>query len=202
MGERLADWKLSVEESSIFRKTGFYYKKVQQGGLHGLPDFYQDAYHARSYVVAEWSRYFTPRAYINNGPMYLQDLVILERPIHSDSKPDAELAYVTLPVGAFNQPKIADLIGTTVLVVTGWTFRHGAAGLNLALELDGAPLGSCQAIQETPAVAAALPNFPEAKRSGFSGIFPIENISSGVHLLRGYVTGDPLPYLSTYFFTP
>lgn len=45
----------------------------------GLPDFYQDAQHTRSYVEREWSRFFRVAAYRDRGMAGHQDAVVLQR---------------------------------------------------------------------------------------------------------------------------
>jgi ubiquinone/menaquinone biosynthesis C-methylase UbiE len=60
-----------------FKQKGFYYTKKFK--TEGLPDFYGLSFHERSYIEAEWSRYFNilvfyPKA-INNH----QDGIVLSK---------------------------------------------------------------------------------------------------------------------------
>jgi SAM-dependent methyltransferase len=208
MGEELAAWKLAPEELAAFQRKGHFYKSVQPGGLHGLPDFYQDAYHSRSYVVRQWSRYFRPLAYIRNGPMFFQDLAILEKPRVGDtveswpkgSHPRAGGSLdLALPFGGIYQPKIADTITSNLLRVSGWSFQHRAGSVALKLSIDGRDRASCVANDPSPALAMVYP--PAAgQRRGFTALVPLDGLSTGPHVLQCRAEGTTLPYVSTYFF--
>lgn len=207
MGEELAAWKLAPDELAAFQRKGYFYKSVQPGGLHGLPDFYQDAYHSRAYVLREWSRYFRPLAYIRNGPMFFQDLAILEKPwVGGGGEPRAEGAQpeggsldLTLPFGGIYQPQIADTLTSNLLRVSGWSFQHHAANVVSRLSIDGRDVAACVANDPSPALAKAYP--PAAGyRCGFTALVPLHGLREGPHLLQCRAQGTTLPYLSTYFF--
>lgn len=53
-----------VEETGLFKRSG-------------LPDFYQNAHHARAYVEREWPRYFEILRYVEAGINNHQDAVLL-----------------------------------------------------------------------------------------------------------------------------
>ena len=198
MGDELAEWKLSPEECAAFRQKGHAYKKVQEGGLHGLPDFYQDAYHSRSYVAREWSRDFELRAYIRNGPVYLQDLVILQKPAAAATS--WECLDLQLPIGAIDRPKTAEVLTACSLRVSGWAFAHHVPPVALELAIDRRPMGSCVADESSPAVANVYPTFPEAASCGFSAVLPLEGFQAGAHVLEISAAGQQLPALFSYFF--
>jgi len=197
MGEQVAAWKLAPEEFAEFQCKGHFYKKVQEGGLHGLPDFYQDAYHSHAYVIREWSRYFQPIAYIRNGPMYLQDLVILEK-----SGAGKEFLDLDLPLGGFWSPNFADELSVETLTVSGWTFQHRGGPVSLRIYVDGIEFGSTTAELPTPAVAGVYPVFLAARTCGFSRVLSLPGIGRGPHILQLSAGGgdEPLPYLATCFF--
>jgi SAM-dependent methyltransferase len=195
MGEEVAAWRLAPEEFAEYQRRGHFYKKVQEGGLHGLPSFYQDAYHSRAYVMREWARYFEPIAYVRNGPMYLQDLAILEK-----SPSPKECVDLDLPLGAFWSPLIADAVSPPALKVAGWTFQHRAGPVALQIYLNDEPVASTVATLPTPGVADAFPVFPAARNCGFSTTVPIVKLGQGPHVLKIGVAGKQFPYLATYFF--
>jgi SAM-dependent methyltransferase len=62
-------------------ETGFAFHKVASGRfkLDGLPDFYQNAYHTRTYIEKNWLDLFEIRHYIERGLNDHQDVVVLER---------------------------------------------------------------------------------------------------------------------------
>lgn len=45
-----------------------------------LPGSYSNAYHAPWYLFEHWSRYFDIRAYLPQGALFFQDMLVLERP--------------------------------------------------------------------------------------------------------------------------
>ncbi len=61
---------------------GFAFVSGRTGLLKkdGLPDFYQDAQHTRTYVEREWPRYFEVVHYAERGMAGHQDAVVLRRP--------------------------------------------------------------------------------------------------------------------------
>jgi len=65
------------ENFSEVTKKGFVHRK---GDLfQGIfPDWYQNAYHSKEYVMENYSKYFKILHYIPNGVNNLQDIVLLE----------------------------------------------------------------------------------------------------------------------------
>jgi len=71
----------SREAGEQFRTAGFFYSVGTV--TDGLPDFYQTAYHANSYIEARWSRFFEIKNIIKKGIANNQDLILCRRPIAS-----------------------------------------------------------------------------------------------------------------------
>jgi hypothetical protein len=70
---------LSEDEKSL-ESLGFLYRRG--GGIAGLPDFYQNAFHTVAYIHREWSRFFDVRFVLKRGVNAHQDLVVCKaRPI-------------------------------------------------------------------------------------------------------------------------
>lgn len=194
--ENVARWKLAPAEFSAFQKHGHRYQRVQVGGLHGLPDFYQDAYHTYEYVTREWTRFFEPIAWFRNGPMYLQDFVVLK-----NDAAGGECIQWQFPLGAFWTPRIADVVSTGSLTVTGWTFKHDSGPVALHFEVNGVRLGEpVVANLPTPGVAGVFPIFPSAGRCGFSCTLTVAHLAPGPHVLKMVEKQSAMPYVSTYFF--
>lgn len=54
-----------------------------------LPDAYSNAYHAPWYLFEHWSRYFDIKAYLPQGALFFQDMLVLERPEGEVREPPA-----------------------------------------------------------------------------------------------------------------
>ena len=72
---------LPGEYKQLLAHEGFAFHKVASGRfkLDGLPDFYQNAYHTRTYIEENWSELFEIRHYMERGLNDHQDIVVLER---------------------------------------------------------------------------------------------------------------------------
>ena len=53
-GHHIRNANAEIQEE--IRKRGFFYQQV--GGVEGLPEFYQCAYHSLDYISHQWGRYF------------------------------------------------------------------------------------------------------------------------------------------------
>ena len=60
-----------------FESSGFQY--VRTGDTHGLPAFYQTAFHSAAYLRREWGRYFEIIVVETRGIANNQDLVLCKR---------------------------------------------------------------------------------------------------------------------------
>ena len=61
------------------QENGFYYELSTNGGTDGLPQFYQEAFHAIDYIKKEWGQYFEVLSIIPKGIGNNQDLAILRK---------------------------------------------------------------------------------------------------------------------------
>jgi SAM-dependent methyltransferase len=198
--EHTAAWRLMPDELARFEKDGQAYVVVQPGGLHGLPDFYQDAFHSRAYVERVWAGMFGLRAYVRNGPVYMQDLVVLER---SESAADGARPYVwiDLPICSVREPTIGAVVAGPTLTVSGWAFHPRGGVAPIDVWLDGRRVGEAMADQRTPGVARVYPAWAATRSCGFEVAVPLEGIARGVHRLR-VTSGTSLVTCSPgYFFS-
>jgi len=77
-GDALIRKHLSPENCRLLDEKGFYY--FPYGGTEGLPDYYQAAWHARSYIERTWSRFFNIVEQIPAGVAEHQDLILCRKP--------------------------------------------------------------------------------------------------------------------------
>jgi len=204
-GDEITTWNLSAAEKARYAQTGHLYKRVaEHGGMDGLPDFYQVAYHTREYIETVWSRYFRLHAYIKNGPMYLQNMVMMEKagpdtfPWHSTRNPS--YTYLDLPIGCFDAPQVADVVAGPTLDVGGWCFHTDGGNVGIDLWIDGDRVGACTANHPRPDVGQVFSLHPSAARSGFSTTVSIEKLEEGPHRLWASPRTSLLPSFATYFF--
>ncbi len=107
---------------------------------HGLPDWYQNTWHAPWYVFAHWQQWFKLRAYIPGAALGLQDHVLLERvdgplrrPLSAAHTPAAAAAAaaserVSAALASLKryqepQPRPADPLGMTRHLLRGLLLR-------------------------------------------------------------------------------
>lgn len=64
-------------EKDKLEQTGFCF--LIGKNTPGLPDFYQTAFHSRSYVYHVWSQYFKIQNIINQGILNHQDLIVCQK---------------------------------------------------------------------------------------------------------------------------
>jgi SAM-dependent methyltransferase len=77
-GERLAGAAIPRHEGDA---AGVVFMEGATGMLKpdGLPDFYQNSFHTRDYILREWSKYFEVLEYRERGINNHQDAVLLRR---------------------------------------------------------------------------------------------------------------------------
>jgi SAM-dependent methyltransferase len=68
---------LTPGDSRLFDAKGFHY--FPYGGTEGLPDYYQAAWHDRSYIDRVWSRYFEILEQVPGGVADHQDLILCRK---------------------------------------------------------------------------------------------------------------------------
>jgi hypothetical protein len=67
---------LPAEDAADVERDGF--KFVASGDMRGIfPEWYQNAFHTRGYVLDRWSEYFDVLGYVPRGMNGHQDVVIL-----------------------------------------------------------------------------------------------------------------------------
>jgi SAM-dependent methyltransferase len=185
---------LPDEEYTRLRKDGFLFRRVvDNGGVDGLPDFYQVSYHLRSYIERNWSRFFSIRIYLRHGPAYTQDLVLMEK---SQGGP---CLCLDLPICVLEVPKLGALIAEDELRVGGWAFDPEDGSVNLGFWVDDTRLGSCSTGIPRADVAAVFPNFASAGSSGFRTTLSTGNLDEGLHVLRVMAGEHRMPALTTCF---
>jgi SAM-dependent methyltransferase len=194
-GDDTAAWKLPGADLAQFRASGHFYKRVAEGGLHGLPDFYQDAYHSREYIERVWTRYFDLLAHVRYGPMFLQDLIVLAK----DSPAPPGRMWLDLPMAALSTPTIGDVVSGDTLPMCGWSFHPGGGSERVDVWVDGRRLGSCIADKPSPLVAGVFPAWPAAADSVFEKVLDISSLSAGPHVLKLAPRSNLVATLSSYF---
>ena len=197
--EHTASWRLMPDELARFARDGQYYVVVQPGGLHGLPDFYQDSFHSRAYVERVWAGMFGLRAYVRNGPLYMQDLVVLER---TDAPANGASPYVwiDLPICSVREPTMGAVVTGPSLSVSGWAFHPRGGAAPIDVWLDGRRVGEALAARPSPGVARVYPAWAATRSCGFEVPVPIEGLGPGLHRLR-VTSGTSLVTCSPgYFF--
>ena len=72
---------LPTEDQKILATKGFLYLVGQTGilKLDGLPDFYQSAYHSKSYIQEVWCKYFKIVNHFEKGINNHQDAILLQK---------------------------------------------------------------------------------------------------------------------------
>jgi len=70
---------LHAEEMRVLDEKGFYFRVRDTGRWKkdGLPDFYQDTYHRKDYVLENFSKFFHIEKYVERGFNDKQDLVLM-----------------------------------------------------------------------------------------------------------------------------
>ena len=68
----------SAADRAQLQRDGILF--VARGRQQGFPDWYATTYHTTQYVFHHWSRWLTVLAYLREGSLGFQDLVLLRRP--------------------------------------------------------------------------------------------------------------------------
>lgn len=204
-GDYKAYGDLSDEDYMQLEKKGFVYKRVvKQGGVDGLPNFYQTTYHSRNYIEREWSRFFQISAYLRQGPMLYHDMVVMEKAgiqaLTPTQESRASYVYVETAIVWLETPQMGELVEQDQLVVKGWAFHPDGRKAYLDIWIDGEKFGSCVSEAPRPDVARDNPKYLRAKSSGFSTTLSIKHLSKGPHVLWVFSGTDLMPASLTYFF--
>ena len=201
-GEGHTRMALPEEQLQLFSEKGFLFLKGEGPTVEDLPDFYQVAYHALPYIKSTWSRFFEILLYVKNGPLYLQDLVVMRRldsERATDSNASAEVPVVDLPIVCLDSPGAGQVINDGELAVDGWGFYPTKPQLDLDVWLDGGKVGSCAAKMSRPDVVDAFFGNENALSSGFSLNTSVQGLSDTPHSV--WLTTDTVqvPLCASYF---
>jgi len=90
----------AIDEREIYSGLGFLFMPDKGWQDKGFPEWYGGAYHATSYVFSHWSRWFRIKAYLPQGALNFQDIVVLERV--RDGEHHGE--YLRRPMSAIRPP--------------------------------------------------------------------------------------------------
>jgi SAM-dependent methyltransferase len=196
--EHTAAWRLMPEELARFERDGQAYVVVQPGGLHGLPDFYQDAFHSRAYVERVWAGLYALRAYVRNGPLYMQDLVVLEK---TTAAPNGRpYVWIDLPICSVREPTMGAEVSGETMVVNGWAAHPRGGVAPIDVWVDGRRMAEGMADKPSPGVARVYPAWPATRSCNFDIPVALGGLAPGLHRLR-LTSGTSLVTCSPgYFF--
>jgi hypothetical protein len=201
--EDFAEWELPGADLADFRKHGFLYKRTDDPSIDGLPDFYQVAFHSRSYIERVWTRFFDVRMYVKHGPMFKQQLVVLEKPARRKglSLPRRTRPAVhDLPLASWDVPLVGRSVGPAgPLDVAGWAFRPSSGSLRLVVWVDGEARAGCAADQDRRDVESVFSWSPAARYSGFVARVDLTDRRPGLHALWITTEDGPIPLCTTFF---
>jgi len=86
----------AVDERETYARDGFLFMPDKGWQEKGFPEWYGGTYHATRYVFSHWGRWFRIKAYLPQGALGHQDIVVLERV--NDGEHHGE--YLRRPVSA------------------------------------------------------------------------------------------------------
>lgn len=199
-GDRKAYMDLTDEEYLRFRSHGFIYKRiVEQGGVDGLPDFYQVAYHTKDYVERNWSQFFEICSYIRHGPLWHQDLVLMKKVPRRSREDRPSYTLLDLPIFFLETPRPGELVFGDEIEVSGWAFYPEGGQVSIDLRVDEKEFGSCVAEIRRRDVAQDYPKYQSAELSGFATKLSTETLSEGYHVLELLARTNIVPSMVTYF---
>jgi SAM-dependent methyltransferase len=200
VGEETARLKLEGRELEAFLEAGHHYRRVKAGGLHGLPEYYQDAFHTRAYVERVWSRFFRIRGYVRNGPFYLQDAVALEN-VPGDQRATEPYPWLDMPVFSLGQPTIGSVASGERLGSFGAVFHPRGGTAEVTIRIDGRRILGVLADKESPEhPGRAYPVWPSASRCVYEAWVPISGLARGPHTFAITSGTDRIAGSSVYFF--
>lgn len=101
----------AVQERLTLHRDGFLFMPDESWQAQGFPAWYGGTYHATSYIFRHWTRWFRIRAYLPQGALGFQDMVVLERPADGNHHG----AYLRQPLEAAPQPQSKDTGGASAV---------------------------------------------------------------------------------------
>lgn len=202
-GTDCARLSLPGPEFTAFQRRGFaYFNLGDDPSVAGLPDFYQAAFHAESYVEQHWCRHFNPVLSVQHGPFWTQSGILLRKaPPDSVSNAGGRVPRVSLPFVALDSPSADATLAGDVLEIAGWAFDpHHRDSLEVTAWIDGKACGRSMADERRKDVALAYPNYSHAKASGFRFATSVRETEPGAHALWLTVPHSNVPIAATYFW--
>ena len=196
-GEDKAAGSIWADEYLQFLHQGFFFKAAREKTtVQNLPDYYQVAFHSKSYIERTWSQFFDIRAYVKHGPWYAQELAVLDK---AKTHNCSSYPVFDFPIAAFDSPAAAAVVDEFYLEVSGWAFYPRRDSPRLWIWLDGIFVGSCSADIPRADVGAVFYSHQTAQSPGFYKRLSIKDLTKGEHLLWISVEDDWFPLCTTYF---
>ena len=69
----------AISERRTLAERGFLFMPDEGWQAQGFPEWYGGTYHQTAYIFRHWTRWFRIRAYLPQGALGFQDMVVLER---------------------------------------------------------------------------------------------------------------------------
>jgi len=201
-GELFGRLFLPKDEYDRFLRKGFLYKKVvDEGGVDGLPDFYQMTHHSQLYIENYWTKFFRLLLYAEHAALH-QDMVVMEKAKQEGNHANQHTkpyVYLSLPIGYIEGPKQNACVDTEELSIRGWAFHPNGGSTALDIFIDKERIGTCFVDEPRSDIIKIYPIYPNAKFCGFSKTLLIRNLSPGGHMLWVSEKNNLIPIACTFF---
>jgi SAM-dependent methyltransferase len=208
-GENKAQRDLKGDELEQFMRRGHLYKRaiangavegLPDGSVKGLPDFYQVSYHSRAYVTHEWGEYFGVLGFLEHGPLYYQDMVLLQKQsMEQKQNGHTQPWLLKLPIAVIETLAAGAKVNNDALDIGGWAFSPDGRAVEVAIWFDDQEVARCIANRPRPDVAQAFPTNRSAAVSGFATAISLRNLKKGPHIAWLSLAGDVFPVCATFF---
>lgn len=186
---------LTAERYSQFLESGFLYLTADdRASVEGLPDFYQITYHSRSYLLREWSRWFSVDAIVEHGPFYRQGLAVL-RKAPGTGQPE----LIQLPLACIGTPEAASKLKRSEVFLDGWCFDPDGNSVELAYAVNGGEWQSLPHDILRPDVSAYFGVICPDDRVGFRVALDLPLFHRGFHHVWLVDRRFPIPLSATFF---
>ena len=204
-GENKARMHLPAPSFDRLEQTGFLYEQASDSAtVEGLPSFYQVAYHTKSYIEKTWSRFFRVGLQVEHGPLYTQNLLVLQ-PAGRGGSDSLTGRLVSLPIACVDAPVFGAVVEEHSLHLTGWAFRPDGIDTEVEVFVDGRILDRFIPHLLRADVAAVFD--PEgaargakmARNSGFDVRISLAKLKPGNHVLWISDASSPFPVATTFF---
>lgn len=201
-GEEKARKDLGGRALEEFLHEGHYYHRAdERPSVDGLPDFYQVAFHSRAYIERVWSRHFNVLGYIEHGPMYAQELVVMRKRDKQETGTGRanSARAIRLPIAVLEFPSPAIKINLDQFEMRGWAFWPNEAKVDLLLWIDDEIVGQCSAEYSRPDVAKAFYTNRTAGKSGFRKTVSVRKTGGGPHMAWISRADQTFPICASFF---